>query len=116
MVAACAVVHCEAKSTGTAFQNINFVRQQTRPLALGPNARKQTQPLAFGPTTGLYLPRYYPAYYPYPIIQSVPNGGWYQPPWFHRYPLVTQVNPSKPKVEESQKKKQFHRCDYHDCD
>ena len=94
----------EAKPRGTAFQNLNFVR-------------KQTHPLGFGPNSGVYLPRYYPAYYPYPIVQSVPNGGWYQPRlWFHQYPVVTQVKPSKPKVQQQQNKKEFHRCDYHDCD
>ena len=94
-----AVTHGEANTRGAAFQNLHF-------------ARKQTRPIPFQPATGVYLPRYYPMYQPYPIVHPIPNGGWYQP-WAPRYPLFA---PFKPKLEKPKEKKQFHRCDYHDCD
>ena len=78
-----AVTHGEANTRGAAFQNLHF-------------ARKQTRPIPFQPATGVYLPRYYPMYQPYPIMHPIPFGARYQP-WAPRYPLFA---PFKPKLEK----------------
>jgi len=124
-----ALVHGEPDLEGTASQASNIVRKVkvTDLLALQQKGvRKETKPLALQPTSGqqlLYLPRYYPAYYPYPFVHSVPSRGWYQPiaaplgtngGWFQQYPVASQFQPNQPKPDQQKVKKTFHHCDYYD--
>jgi len=123
-----ALVHGEPDLEGTAFQAPNVVRKVkvTDLLALQQKGvRKETKPLALQPTSGqqlLYLPRYYPAYYPYPFVHSVPSRGWFQPiasplgtngGWFQQYPMATPLQPNQPKPDQQKETKRFHHCDYH---